>query len=195
MDPTASRVSHGDFYEDAPASILTHSQREFLMGSRGDVTDSSERAMFRRIRQRIVTATWDLRLLVHAYPDEEMEKVRHEGTALTTPFAEFLYSWQPEDPLLVEEVLSDDLPSGRDPRAAWVETAVSRGIERAIGYRESVDADVETAIDVERREDLDALADEKLHTLSRHQLDTLLSTGRITPEEYGRAVERQLGRE
>lgn len=183
--------------DDPPASVLTGAQREYLFGKR-ELEGGSERAVKRRIRQRVRVALWDLSLLARVYPNEEIEKIRPntgESTHPTEALASMLYRLQPENGAIAEDVHKDEDPTGRDRRAAWVEGDVSRGIEKVIKQREGVDAEVETTITVERGESLEALAERDLAELSRDELDTLLYTGTITREEYAEANERRLNRQ
>jgi hypothetical protein len=184
-----------DLYDsDPPASVLTTAQREYLLGQRA-LEGGGERAVKRRIRQRIEYALVDLLLLADVCPDKELEKVRPdtgERTLPTQALAAFLYRMQPENAGIAEDFIESQTPSDRDRRAAWVESDVSRGIESMIQKWEGVDADVETSITVERGEDLETLADRNLSELSRDQLDTLLYTGEIGTKEYGEAIKDQL---
>jgi hypothetical protein len=182
--------------DDPPAAVLTTAQREYFFGEK-EFEGGSERAVKRRIRQRIQAALWDLLLLSRAYPEEEMKKIRSDDGEFSLPtkgLAAFLYSLQPEKGPITADFIDGKDPTGRDRRAEWTEGDVSRGITYAIQHREGTDVDVETSITVDRGEHLEELAEGDLSKLSRDQLDALLYTGTIDREEYARANERRLNR-
>lgn len=182
--------------DDATAAVLTTTQRQYFLGER-EIEGSGERALRRRIRKRIRAALWDLLLLSRTYPTKELEKVQTDDEGNIGPqhaLAGFLYLLQPEDDVIIEDIDEEVDPSPRDRRAAWTEINTSRGIKRAIEYREDVDADVDVSIELERKESLDELAEGDLSQLSRDQLDTLLVADKITHEEYAAANELILNR-
>lgn len=178
--------------EDAPAAVLTTSQREYVLGE-NDYTGNQARAIESRIRNRLKAALYDFELIWRALPDEEIRKMLSERDEEIPPYsalASWLYRLQPENTSVVPDFVEDeeDTSEDYDYRAQWTAREVSKGITKAIEHREEVAATVRTSIEVERDVSLDELAERDLTKLSGDRLKTLLRTGKITPEEYGEVV-------
>lgn len=186
-------TTYAEAYEDAPASVLTPTQREYFFGD-GEPSESGKRALLRRIRQRITAGLWDFSLLVRTLPDEEIRKISDENPSGPQDSAiGFFYAAQPRTGVINEDLIKGGNPTGIDRRARWMETKMERGIAYAISVREGVEADVDVSINVDRKQNLEELAEGDLADLSRDQLDTMLVAGIISRHEYAEANARRLG--
>lgn len=188
LDQKLKRFSQR-YADDAPASVLTPTQREYLTGQK-EPSEASERAMRHRIRERLVPAMLDFELLARNLPEEELEKIRPFEGDKDLPKAgltAWVYLMQPD---YANENISEEKRVQR--AATWTEHSVKNGIELALGERKDELAEVDVAIEIDRGEDLDAIAEQPLEELPRDTLDKLLTTDRITAEEYGTEIGRRL---
>lgn len=195
MGPHGYKYSENSIaYMADTASVLTPKQRDYLNAPIEDNPDAAERAMRSRIRERIEASFQDYLLLTATYPDDELEKIFSDELPPQEAVIAFLYAAQPENGMIAEDAIEGESSEGVDRQGRWLESKVSRGIERSIALREGVDADVECSIAIERTEDLEELAKGDLSELPRDKLDRLLVTKTISREEYGKANEQRLER-
>lgn len=195
MEGSGPLTSIAEMYaDDAPAAVLTKSQREYVLGET-DYTKNQARAVESRIRNRLQAALYDFALVWRVLPEEEVEKIRPESGELSFPtdaLAAWLYRLQPENATVEADLIEEASPENRDRRAEWVEGDVSSGIRKVIEHHEQKAASVETSILVEREVSLDELAEGDLTELSRERLTTLLREEKISAEEYGEAIQARL---
>lgn len=184
------------FYEDAPASVLTPSQRRYLLGETEKDT-AQARAIDSRIRSRIVAAFHDLNIVWRVVPEEEIQKMRRDEyddpPLQREALAAWLYRLQPNNP--INATPTETSPEDRDRATGKVERDISVGVQQVIEHYEGVDVSVETAVSIERSESLEELAEGDLTELSREQLLTLLQERVISDEEYGEAVREKISAE
>lgn len=187
MDENASENE----WSELPASVLTPSQREYLRGEQ-KTSDSAERAIKARIRNRLQASIFDLQLIIEALELEDIDTALSEPDwydlelGSTPPVTNrmpalpaLLYLYHREDE---READTDGWRTQRD---------VKRGIEMAL-TRMGVGYDrLEVDINIVRAGDLESLAEGDLAERSREQLRQMLFEGYIDEIEFSQAIAAQ----
>lgn len=175
----------------ASNSILTQTQREYLLGKQYD-KDDSERMTRRRIRQRLSAAMWDLNLIVNNLPIDDIEKSIPKTDGVNDEEGGFHPIEETNHKAISLLYLAyrqrETLPDHED---GWhLEQLVDEGIRDAL-TRLGVDAEkVEVDISIERGEELRALVDaDDLDDVPDEMLLKLWKADDITQEEFFNAVD------
>lgn len=175
--------------DELPASVLTPSQRQYLRGER-NVTDSAERAIRSRIRNRLQASVFDLQLIVDSFSLEDIDRGLSEPDwydfepGSTPPVTNCM----PALPALLYLYHRRDEQEA-DRADGWrTQNDVEHGIEMAltrmgVGYDQ-----LEVDINIVRADDLESLAEGDLAERSRKQLRQMLFADIIDEVEFSQAI-------
>ena len=178
-------------YPDVTASILTPAQRKYLLGE-GDVKEgsSSERALRRRIRNRMMAGLSDLQILGDKWGGRDRTMVI-EGLGevsptfllnRTTDTIDFLFS------LLLEPEALAQLPGRVTSIEPVFESAVESAVRRAVSRRGESLENVSVEITIDRGPAFSEYEDVDLVDIPRHILRQMQTVNEISDEEFARAV-------
>lgn len=180
-----------------PSAVLTKAQRAYLRGEK-DYNRATERDVRARIRERYYASLLDLGLLARECPIEELDEALETGRPEEAPDdpEELAYPMGALPDLvtliyLAHRDVEAEPPAQSDGRRTAVD--VESGIKMALIGRLGIDAELSVTIEVSRRTNLAALADETadLADLSAQQLTDLLKADEITGGEHARAWSRK----
>jgi len=174
--------------DSPPASILTPSQRQFLLGE-SDAADSARRAMRGRIRARVRAAVLDSRIILQHIDPEELSSAFDplgllRKTDVIADGIGFLY--------LSAVSMGMESVEGRGDRVAFAKS-VEDGIRGALNRHDVSVKDVSVRIEIELGDPLDELAEGDLSEYSVPILQQLLITDKITPETFGEVIAKRRG--
>jgi hypothetical protein len=187
MPPSATDLS------DLSASILTRKQREFLLGqSNIERASRDERAIRSRIRDRTVLSVFDLRTLLCELEQRDREKVGEilQGTegSEAEKTANITNRCSNAMGFFVSLLLDLRSLSTVDSIDLILESVFHSAVREAfIRNGESVEQ-IEIDISIEQGRRFEELEETDLIDLPRETLGQMLNTGRISPEEYSRAI-------
>jgi hypothetical protein len=178
-------------YPDVTASILTPAQRKYLLGE-GDVKEgsSSERALRRRIRNRMMAGLSDLQILGDKWGGRDRTMVI-EGLGevsptfllnRTTDTIDFLFS------LLLEPEALAQLPGRVTSIEPVFESTVESAVRRAVSRRGESLENVSVEITIDRGPAFSEYEDVDLVDIPRHILRQMQTVNEISDEEFARAV-------
>jgi hypothetical protein len=188
--------------------ILTETQRDFLKGDGGDMTDRGERAAKTRIRERFRNSFDDLRLLFnHERRETAVGGIGLRGVLNEVeggrmwPLAALLFIWAREHPTLTDfdnavDALSSPESGGSpstqmDRTTASFNTQVESGVHAALELEdlERVPTEVHNDLTVSLSRSVSDMSDEELAALPHETAFLLFKQGALDNSEYARIVQ------
>jgi hypothetical protein len=188
--------------------ILTETQRDFLKGNGGDMTDRGERAAKTRIRERFRNSFDDLRLLFnHERRETAVGDIGLRGVlndiegGYMWPLAALLFIWAREHPTLPDlddAVAALSSPEGggspsvqMDRTTTSFNTQVESGVHAALELEdlERVPTEVHNDLTVSLSSSVSDMSDEELAALPHETAFLLFKKGSLDNSEYARIVQ------